>query len=601
MSNRKSRKRRRTEAFQDEGQDEAVQSISLETGPADASAEQQEPLSVEIDNQQDKTDVAEQECVDAVEVISDPERIQKEQEIWDVIREEQYAVLEQLPLSLHRSFTLMQELDQQVHRHEEQLQAGLRQYSIMRKELARIVNSVPDTQAVESNDEEKTNVAQPGPEDSSLAREDHTLLPDAQPGENGHAEQAPENASPGRAASSVHSEPEPAQSRGSSRRLLVQVGQLADEVERAANEKVNVARYAHDLIDRYIRDLDRAIKEQETSISLGLRPGAYPASIMLPEVVAPSGLRARVVPEPLAEEPVVEAPAAPEEAAAAAADTGETTLGIVSEEAAAPTHGSPVRPQRRRRRPPRITMKKKVPKLLDLIEFVPVDMEVPSGGSGLKLTVPPLAAVIAANDPPIDPNEERWCFCNQVSFGVMVACDNENCTLQWFHLGCVGLTEAPADDEKWYCRDCAPLMVASSPKLRMHRVLISVPFNLSTYSSYDLLEGRHASGAASQDAEESTFEMLYIAEDRPTQTSRILCVFEYLPCSMILRLSYQTGRVSPPWFDDALKWLGMPANTLFKTLSTLWGGTCLMLCSGNSRSSGISFPDPSTAGVILNA
>lgn len=31
----------------------------------------------------------------------------------------------------------------------------------------------------------------------------------------------------------------------------------------------------------------------------------------------------------------------------------------------------------------------------------------------------------------------------------------------------------------------------------MHRVLISVPFDLSTYSSYDFLEGRHASGAAS--------------------------------------------------------------------------------------------------------
>lgn len=91
MSNRKSRKRRRTEAFQEEGQEEVVQSTSLETGPADASAEQQEPISVEIDNQQDKIGVAEEEGTDEIEVVSDPERIQKEQEIWDVIREEQYA------------------------------------------------------------------------------------------------------------------------------------------------------------------------------------------------------------------------------------------------------------------------------------------------------------------------------------------------------------------------------------------------------------------------------------------------------------------------------------------------------------------------------
>ena len=37
----------------------------------------------------------------------------------------------------------------------------------------------------------------------------------------------------------------------------------------------------------------------------------------------------------------------------------------------------------------------------------------------LKLTVPPLAAVISQTplDTPIDPNERRYCYCNQVSYG----------------------------------------------------------------------------------------------------------------------------------------------------------------------------------------
>jgi hypothetical protein len=47
----------------------------------------------------------------------------------------------------------------------------------------------------------------------------------------------------------------------------------------------------------------------------------------------------------------------------------------------------------------------------------------------------------------------RYCYCNQVSFGEMVGCDNDNCESgEWFHYPCVGLTEEPAG--KWYCFEC---------------------------------------------------------------------------------------------------------------------------------------------------
>ncbi|WYZ40580.1 hypothetical protein EsH8_IV_000921 [Colletotrichum jinshuiense] len=55
---------------------------------------------------------------------------------------------------------------------------------------------------------------------------------------------------------------------------------------------------------------------------------------------------------------------------------------------------------------------------------------------------------------PIDPNEPRYCDCNRVSFGEMIACDNENCDKEWFHLECVGMTHIPARTTKWYCPDC---------------------------------------------------------------------------------------------------------------------------------------------------
>ena len=55
-----------------------------------------------------------------------------------------------------------------------------------------------------------------------------------------------------------------------------------------------------------------------------------------------------------------------------------------------------------------------------------------------------------------DPNEPRYCLCNQVSYGEMVGCDNDKCPIEWFHYGCVGLTEAPKG--KWYCPQCTQAM-----------------------------------------------------------------------------------------------------------------------------------------------
>lgn len=33
-------------------------------------------------------------------------------------------------------------------------------------------------------------------------------------------------------------------------------------------------------------------------------------------------------------------------------------------------------------------------------------------------------------DEPIDPNEPRYCICNQVAYGTMVACDNKGVNLK---------------------------------------------------------------------------------------------------------------------------------------------------------------------------
>ena len=54
-----------------------------------------------------------------------------------------------------------------------------------------------------------------------------------------------------------------------------------------------------------------------------------------------------------------------------------------------------------------------------------------------------------------DANDDtRYCYCQEQSYGEMVACENDDCTRQWFHTGCIGMKKVPDEDEDWYCPDC---------------------------------------------------------------------------------------------------------------------------------------------------
>ena len=47
-----------------------------------------------------------------------------------------------------------------------------------------------------------------------------------------------------------------------------------------------------------------------------------------------------------------------------------------------------------------------------------------------------------------DADEPKYCYCGQGSFGEMIACDNDDCPMEWFHLGCTGLRAVPGDNGK---------------------------------------------------------------------------------------------------------------------------------------------------------
>ncbi|KAH6991847.1 hypothetical protein EDB82DRAFT_429269 [Fusarium venenatum] len=58
------------------------------------------------------------------------------------------------------------------------------------------------------------------------------------------------------------------------------------------------------------------------------------------------------------------------------------------------------------------------------------------------------------DDSKIDEDEPKYCYCNEVSYGEMIACDADECPREWFHLECVGLKVAPKSEATWYCEEC---------------------------------------------------------------------------------------------------------------------------------------------------
>lgn len=52
----------------------------------------------------------------------------------------------------------------------------------------------------------------------------------------------------------------------------------------------------------------------------------------------------------------------------------------------------------------------------------------------------------------INSQDGPYCFCKQDKPGLMIACDNPSCQIEWFHYDCVGVRRKPKGD--WFCPEC---------------------------------------------------------------------------------------------------------------------------------------------------
>ncbi|TDL15663.1 hypothetical protein BD410DRAFT_832518 [Rickenella mellea] len=369
-------------------------------------------------------------------LLTDEQRREKALELWHSFREEYYEAAEQLPLSLHRTFSLMSELDGQAQRYQSALLRLIRHYTEQRSSIA--AQSVHHTP-------EKTH-----PEDGgSLKSAPRSATPDLSshfPFSDTKSIPTTPRRSVSRPSESDRVESELLKAPDSTRETISQIARLLDETVRASDEKVNLAQAAYDSADRHVRLLDQAIKEQEANLSIGLRPGTRAAPIVL------SGLHAQGLPITSTSIPrddenpflVLRAANDADRNPTRTTTRGDSRRGTTQHGNAQPIDtgvtAEPASPQRRGRRNP------------------------PTPTTRLKLTLPPSASLIFSQaEMPIDPHEPRYCFCNEVSYGQMVGCDGD-CEREWYHYRCVGLTEAPKN--KWYCKDCKEKMNKAASRKR---------------------------------------------------------------------------------------------------------------------------------------
>lgn len=92
-----------------------------------------------------------------------------------------------------------------------------------------------------------------------------------------------------------------------------------------------------------------------------------------------------------------------------------------------------------------------------------------------------------------DQDDQRYCFCNNVSYGDMIGCDDDDCEREWFHLGCVGLNKPPQGT--WYCDACQERRALQARQKAKRGVARSGRAGSATLETVAAVPPRRATGA----------------------------------------------------------------------------------------------------------
>ncbi|SNX85001.1 uncharacterized protein MEPE_03710 [Melanopsichium pennsylvanicum] len=409
--------------------------------------------------------------------------------------EEYFEIVEQLPLEVHRTFALMRELEGQMQARVNSMVRNMMTYRDARLKL-----------------QDQFQIDTTGPPDAAEQgfADDQRREGSEDEAENllGGSQDSPANE---RNVDGLDVDETKVFDKEQRRELLRLISLAANESVKAAEEKMGLAATAYNWIDRHIRRLDADISKLESSILLGLRTGTEESrgareALGLPlddeaaaiaqgnedeMAVGGNGVSAEAESASLAKAAGAanRAPNGPEAVGGRRSTRTTPKMGGQAQLAASPKSSSQALTRSRSRSasvaaatstavitaavegPPtrkaaspapataRITRKRK-PKPLSpqkggrrsIVTSTPtlISPTTQTPRAGTSIVGPDVSEM------PFDPTEPRYCYCDQISFDEMIACDNEDCAMEWFHYACVGITESPDKKKTWYCRFCAP-------------------------------------------------------------------------------------------------------------------------------------------------
>ena len=423
--------------------------------------------------------------------------------------EEYFEIVEQLPLEVHRTFALMRELEGQMQARVSGMVQNMTTYRDARLALQKRINSLSDAPlspaSQQNNDGRSINRGGSEDEAEDLLGGSQDAPLNGQGHDSGDVEMLTVD---GTNASDILDKDE-------RRELLRSISLAANESVKAAEEKMGLAATAYNWIDRHIRRLDADISKLESSILLGLRSGTeesrgarealglpvddgaeeqggegaaadgdgQPAEGVSAEAEsaaltkaagaasrgvaggqATGGRRsARTTPKMGGQAQLAPSPksadragtrsrsrsrsASAADAAAAASSHATDKAGHAGRAATSPAPGAG-RSSTRKRKPKPLSPQKGGRRSIVTSTPALISPTTQTPRTGTTTVGPDVSEM------PFDPTEPTYCYCDQISFDEMVACDNEDCTIEWFHYACVGLTAPPKNE--WYCRFCAP-------------------------------------------------------------------------------------------------------------------------------------------------
>ncbi|KJE90941.1 hypothetical protein CAOG_02166 [Capsaspora owczarzaki ATCC 30864] len=217
-----------------------------------------------------------------------------------------------------------------------------------------------------------------------------------------------------------------------------------------AQEKLTIANDTYDMVDRHIRRLDAELKKFADDLEAdypGITPELEKRSLLLDSNSTSTMLNMMVNDGNAASSSTMLA--IPNSVVASrAASPGAVMFAVpglpAMAMASSPTPDSIARKARKsnaERKAEQQAAMSVVPQF-DLLDELGAAL-----GTMTDATSAPIAVEVAA-----EVSDERFCHCRQISHGQMIACDDPYCRIEWFHYGCVGLTETPKG--KWYCSDC---------------------------------------------------------------------------------------------------------------------------------------------------